>query len=132
MSGVEVAGLVLGSIPLVISALEHYVDGVKTIQAWRRYKSEVKSLIRRLGVQYDIFRDTLEKVLVGIVSSPGPLLQHPMGPLWKDELLDGRLRARLGKSFAGYFETVKDMAEVVDQLKDRLEVDEDGQVSQRP
>lgn len=28
MSGFEVAGVVLGAIPLVISALEHYGDGV--------------------------------------------------------------------------------------------------------
>jgi len=28
MSGFEVAGVVLGSIPLIISALEHYADGV--------------------------------------------------------------------------------------------------------
>lgn len=28
MAGIEAAGIVLGSIPLVISALEHYADGV--------------------------------------------------------------------------------------------------------
>ena len=28
MAGFEIAGIVLGSIPLVISALEHYADGV--------------------------------------------------------------------------------------------------------
>jgi hypothetical protein len=29
MTGFEVVGVVLGSIPLLISALEHYSDGVK-------------------------------------------------------------------------------------------------------
>ena len=28
MSGFEIAGVVLGSIPLVVSALEHYTEGV--------------------------------------------------------------------------------------------------------
>jgi hypothetical protein len=28
MAGLEIAGVVLGSIPLIISALEHYSDGV--------------------------------------------------------------------------------------------------------
>jgi hypothetical protein len=32
MSGIEVAGLILGSIPLLISALEHYAEGVHTIK----------------------------------------------------------------------------------------------------
>lgn len=129
MSGIEIAGLVLGTIPLVVSALEHYADGVETIRAWRRYKSEVKSLIRRLGVQYDIFRDTLEKLLVGIVSSPGPLLQDPLGPLWKNPELDHRLRSRLCKSYDGYFRTVEDMANAVKGFKRRLGVDEGGKVS---
>jgi hypothetical protein len=30
MSGFEIAGVVLGSIPLIISALEHYAEGVST------------------------------------------------------------------------------------------------------
>lgn len=33
MSGLEVAGVVLGAIPLVISALEHYGDGVCLTQS---------------------------------------------------------------------------------------------------
>lgn len=31
MSGFEIAGAVLGSLPLIISALEHYSDGVHII-----------------------------------------------------------------------------------------------------
>jgi hypothetical protein len=30
MAGIEVAGVILGSIPLVIAALEHYGNGVST------------------------------------------------------------------------------------------------------
>lgn len=38
MSGVEAAGFMLAAIPLVISALEHYTEGVETIQKWWRYQ----------------------------------------------------------------------------------------------
>jgi hypothetical protein len=34
MSGLEVVGVVLGSIPLIISALEHYADGVRNIKGF--------------------------------------------------------------------------------------------------
>lgn len=29
MSGFEIVGVVLGSVPLVVAALEHYADGVR-------------------------------------------------------------------------------------------------------
>ena len=36
MSGFEIAGVVLGSIPLVIAALEHYADGVGMRLLWSK------------------------------------------------------------------------------------------------
>lgn len=59
MSGFEVAGIVLGAIPLVISALEHYSDGVCLTQEFDAVKltkadssdeeyEELRHRIRRL------------------------------------------------------------------------------------
>jgi hypothetical protein len=38
ISGFEIAGLVLGGIPIVMSALEHYMKGLGTLQNSRRYR----------------------------------------------------------------------------------------------
>lgn len=102
MSGLEVAGLVLGSLPLLISALEHYAEGVGTIKRMIRYKGEVKILQRELKVEYDLFCNTLEQLLDGIVASPGPFLDDPFGHLWKDADFDKKLQGRLRVSYAGY------------------------------
>jgi hypothetical protein len=67
VTGVETAGLILGSIPLIISALEHYAEGIETIGKWWRYKRELASLKRILGAEYDRFLNTLEELLAGIV-----------------------------------------------------------------
>nr|KMM63837.1 hypothetical protein CPAG_00191 [Coccidioides posadasii RMSCC 3488] len=48
MSGIEVAGLVLGAIPILVSALEAFIKGVSTIKKWMRYKTELKNLLRAL------------------------------------------------------------------------------------
>ena len=37
MSGIEVAGLILGAVPLIISALEHYK---KTRETWRNFRQK--------------------------------------------------------------------------------------------
>jgi hypothetical protein len=63
MSGIEVAGIVLGVIPLVVSGLEHYADGVSTIKVIFNYESEFRSLSRRLRVESNIFQNTVEILL---------------------------------------------------------------------
>jgi hypothetical protein len=63
MSGAEIAGFVLGSIPLVISGLEHYAEGVSTIKIMFNAPSEFKSMSRRLTVEHRILRNTVELLL---------------------------------------------------------------------
>src|SRR4051794_4057127 len=67
MSGFEVAGVVLGSLPLVISALEHYRDGLRSIQRWRKYERELQSLVRNLETERAKLQNVCEKLLVGLV-----------------------------------------------------------------
>ena len=69
MSGVEAAGLILGALPLVVSGLESYIEGVATIKRYFRYKNELKSLLRALTTEYDIFRNTCEELLEGLVQA---------------------------------------------------------------
>ena len=70
MSSVEVTGIVLGAIPLLIAALEHYADGIHIIRRWFRYKRELKSLIRMLRAEYSKFLGTCERVLYGQIPAP--------------------------------------------------------------
>lgn len=131
MSGVEAAGFVLAAIPLVISALEHYAEGVETIQKWWRYQKELSSLRRVLGAEYDRFLNTCEELLAGIVpdAALAALLDDPGGTGWKDPDIERKLKARLRKSFNSYLETVTDLNEVVNILKEKLELGDDGKVS---
>lgn len=63
MSGAEAVGLVLAIIPLVISGLEHYAEGVSTIKIMLNAPSEFKSLSRRLALEHEIFKNTIKLLL---------------------------------------------------------------------
>lgn len=67
MSGLDVAGVVLGALPLVISALEHYAESVNTAKRYWRYETELRTLILQVNTEKGIFVNTLEQLLTGIV-----------------------------------------------------------------
>ncbi|GAP89785.1 putative protein [Rosellinia necatrix] len=55
MSGFEIAGVVFGAIPLVISALEHYKTGQSTLAALIKYQGQLDKLLYQLKVQQTAF-----------------------------------------------------------------------------
>lgn len=55
MPALEICGLVLGIIPLVISALEHYKAGKGAAAAFLKWHGQLDTLIRRLNHQRTFF-----------------------------------------------------------------------------
>ena len=127
---IEIAGLVLGSIPLVISGLEHYAECVSTIKIMFNYPSEFKSLTRRLRVEHDIFRNTVELLLHDCMGDQllTELLENNDGKSWLDPDVGKALRKKLQTSYALYFETVESLNKTLTEFKERLKLSEDGKV----
>ena len=130
MSGVEIVGLVLGSIPLVISGLEHYAEGVATIKVMFRYPSEFKSLSRRLRVEQDIFRNIIELLLHDCVGDSllTELLENVGGKSWSDPDVEKALQQKLQASYGVYIETVESLNKTLAEFKERLKLGDDGKV----
>jgi len=129
MSGLEVAGVVLGSLPLVISALEHYANGVHTAKRYWRYKSELRTLILQINTERGIFINTLEQLLSGLVriEHMSEFLSNPGGESWKD--VDVQLKLRLRSAYEVYFGNVSGMARSLKRMREKLALDPDsGQV----
>ncbi|KAI1115603.1 hypothetical protein F5Y14DRAFT_460325 [Nemania sp. NC0429] len=55
MSGFEIAGIVLGALPLMISALEHYKSGRSTLASIVKYQGQLTKLLDRLKDQRRAF-----------------------------------------------------------------------------
>ncbi len=130
MSGIEVVGIVLGSIPLVISALEHYHGGITTLKRWRRSEPERNSVIRSLNVENVKMKNVCQRLLFGVVPpwQVEAMMEDPFGPLWQDGVVKRRIRARLCESAQVFEPTIASVKEAMDDLVERLGLAPDGQV----
>lgn len=126
MSGLEVAGVVLGALPLVISALEHYAKGVDSIKRYHKYRIQLQSLIDAIKTQQVIFADTLEQLLTGIVriEEMSTFIENPRSR----PDVDLRLKRRLRDSYEVYFANVKGMKNALAMMMERLVLGPDGKV----
>jgi hypothetical protein len=130
MSGLEVAGIVLGALPLVISALEHYANGVQTAKRYLRYKSELKTLILQIDTERCIFTNTLEQLLGGIVriEHMSGFLSNPGGEAWKNAEVESKLSNRLSSVYKIYLGNVQGMERSLQSIMGKLALGSDGKV----
>lgn len=97
MSGIEVAGLVLGALPILFQAIDFYKDGFgKSLRVIRKRKY-VEKLSRAVHMQKQI----LEELVRSIVGASGcenivQLDDDPLGYL-KDEYIREQVQDYLGK-----------------------------------
>ncbi len=130
MSGVEVAGIVLGVLPLVISALEHYADGINTAKRFWRYKSEIRSLILQINTERSIFINTIEQLLTGVVETKqlAELISCPAGQVWREAGVEENLKNRLRGAYEIYLENVRSMEKALRVMMQKLALDANGKV----
>ncbi|KAL1638680.1 hypothetical protein SLS58_008712 [Diplodia intermedia] len=130
MSGIEVAGLVLGALPLIVEVLKAYSSGASTIRRYIRYQRPLKSLSTELGIEYVLYQNACERLLDGLVddnTEREALLQKPGGPAWKNQELERKLQKRLSKGYPFFVDTVKDIELAVSDLMKLLKFSLDGQ-----
>jgi hypothetical protein len=129
-SGFEVVGLVLAVLPIVISALENYEKGISTIQRFRAYRREVRSICIALQTEQVLFGNSCEQLLKDIVSPVELelLLKEPGGTQWTLPHISRNLQTRLGSSYSIYIIRVQDIVAAIEEFKQRLDLDNEGKV----
>jgi hypothetical protein len=132
MSGLEVVGIVLGAVPLVISALEHYAEGVKAIRVIRHAAQEFRAVARKLDAEHMIFRNTLAILLndcTGIeAATVRSLMDDVRGEEWRKPNVKAALERRLGESMQSYFKHIQSISDTLEDFQDRLHLGSNGQV----
>ncbi|KAF8451453.1 hypothetical protein BDZ91DRAFT_809507 [Kalaharituber pfeilii] len=126
-TGLEVAGLILATFPLIISALESYENGFRTIKEWSRFRNEFMIFMKSVGKQKLFFRQNIEELLAPIIKSEDHmlwLLNNPGGEGWRDKELNEKLRKRLtGKyEYECYMSTVGSILALLEKLKGKLKL----------
>jgi hypothetical protein len=130
MSGLEVAGIVLGALPLIITALEHYAKGVSTAKRFWSYKSEVRFLLLQINTESGIFVNTIEQLLTGIVRNDqmAKLMASVGAEEWQDKVVEQRLKDRLRGAYQVYLDNVQGMAGALQKMMEKLALGPDGKV----
>jgi hypothetical protein len=130
MSGFEVVGVVLGSLPLLISAVDTYMD---LLRAGGMPPIELGSIHRQLATERAKLYNVCEQLLGAIVLQYNiePILQDPTGPLWRTKKLNDKNRRALGDSYAPFETTVFEIKDAIDSITRRLQLERihDGKAS---
>lgn len=135
MTGVEIISLILGGLPVAISAVEHYRDGLAPLKDYVRYNITLKSLRTRLRMQQALFDGTMRRLLQDQLSDdqmkalfePEPGL--PVGKiLWGAVEIKEKVQWRLGTTYKVFMDVVGEMEDLMQRLMEKLDVDIDKKV----
>lgn len=132
MAGLEIAGVVLGSIPLLISGLEHYSKGLSTLKNVRDYETVIENLVTSLSMSLIIFRTSCEELLAPLLLPDEQfreLLANPQTDAWKDNELCEKLNAKLGQAaYLSFNKAVGLLYKRIRLLKKKLDLNDSFQV----
>lgn len=130
MSGVEVAGLVLGAFPLLLAALQFYSEGIDVTKRCLRYRQEVNILLADLKTENALYRNNVAILLQGVVDAKDmdKFSADPGGELWKAPGFDRKLKQRLGNSYEPYLHTIGKLQAAIKSFGEKLKLGKSGHV----
>ena len=125
MSGAEaVAGLVLGVLPLIISTLEHYEDGLRPFSSYRNFTSKAQRIYDELETERTIFRTECQLLLSTVAEREvvSKMLDEPNHPSWNDQEVCRRFGHQLGSLGAACSSIVSKIKEKLDDIGQKCAV----------
>ncbi|KAL9116211.1 MAG: hypothetical protein Q9227_000582 [Pyrenula ochraceoflavens] len=132
MTGIETAGLVLGAIPIVISALENFENFMDPVRAFLQYRGEL-SRARRMFVNYYTSYQQSIRIILSSITQPWQLelmLDNIDGGLWKDKRLEEALQRKLGSSYRAGMRIVEDIESTMKSILNHLNIEGADRVMQ--
>ena len=123
MAGVELIGVILASIPLVISAIEHYRDGLDPLKDYFRYDCTLKASRSRLRIEQMNFQGTLKRLLLHDLSPHEVRDLFLDVGLWGTPEINTKLHKRLGSNYDAFIDAVREMESVMRKLMEGLEIE---------
>jgi hypothetical protein len=58
MSGIEIVGIVLGALPIMITGIEKYSDGLSAARRLLHPRKELRNMHRAIRTELQVFRNT--------------------------------------------------------------------------
>jgi hypothetical protein len=125
VTGVETAGLILGAIPLLISAIEHYEEAVEPTVAFFQWKGQLSTAVRELYMGRTTYHQTIQLLLRPVTSKQilKELMDDPKSHLWRDPGLENKLRDKLGIAYDPCMLTIREIEEIMINVAENLNID---------
>jgi hypothetical protein len=122
MSGFEVVGVVLGVLPLVISAIENYEKIIDPIITYRKYSRALKTFMTELNVQRDIFQNECIWILSQFVDGHelGDMLNDPAHHLRESIRNDQNLDRTILKTIGSSYRQILDILQLIKSSLDEI------------
>ncbi|KAI1151728.1 hypothetical protein F4825DRAFT_421934 [Nemania diffusa] len=124
MSGFEIAGIVLGAIPLLISALEHYKAGHGSLAALYKYRGQLEILLDRLRDQRTSFYFDILQLLrdaeIEEVEDRTDITEEDCLLILLNEKTGTRLQVYLGSHHAAFLDVLRRYEECMRKIANKL------------
>ncbi|KAL7935836.1 hypothetical protein V8C35DRAFT_298350 [Trichoderma chlorosporum] len=128
MSGFDIVGIVLGAIPLVISALEHYKDGISIIRRMKKYEHVYTHLHLSFSLSLALYRESctclLQQLELGHQQEKD-LVYTPKREQWAAPQLQTALEKRLGENHELYLSAVRSLNRRILSFSKKLRLRDD-------
>lgn len=121
-------GLVLGVVPLIISALENYESIIQPVKIFTStYRDEVERFRNQLKIEQSRFREECKWLLKTVLASDQPqiMIKNTQHFLWQDQQnLEAELRVRLNENYEACEAALHSIIDVQARiLKDTKDID---------
>ena len=135
-SGIEIAGLTLAVLPILVKRLDDYAAGLALIKSFRTrtYRREMDSYRANLGTQSANLRNAIitliEDVLEDDIDTPNTELLSKNE--WLTPLQRGRINQRLhqclDQDYDIFFANIQSLSYMLTDLRQKLDLDYEGNV----
>ncbi|KAH7135408.1 hypothetical protein B0J11DRAFT_575995 [Dendryphion nanum] len=122
VTGVETAGLVLGSLPLLIAALENYDDIVQPTKAffsWRKHRRKLVQELYTLRASYDQAINILLNPVVDLEELKD-MIENPLSDKWTAGDIADNLRDMLGTAYDPLILTISEISYILGDIATHL------------
>ena len=121
MSGIEVAGLVLGAIPLIIEGFNRSQKAFAAFNTYRHYPKELTKLDAKIGAQKTVFRNNCINLLSTITNDRQKvhaMLSETSHSGWQDENMHSTLASRIDALDESFTSCQRTMDQIYQALRD--------------
>ncbi|CAI0644042.1 unnamed protein product [Colletotrichum noveboracense] len=121
----EAVGIVLGAVPLLISALEHYQDIIGPVVRFKNWRGELGTIILRLVTERASYDQNLRIMLLRAVGSDDleQMIADPQSQTWRSEGFAEDMKIELGRAYDPCMGLVKNIAGTLETIAANLNIE---------